>query len=116
MALKIALAPTTCAFRDGSGDGSGWIGAQRVFANSYWRPRLVHFHRWIGGWIVMDRDGSCVQGCRKFPLAPTTCAFLAMDRRMDRDGSKWIVRSGLQKIHTGAHDLCIFSDGSADGS
>ena len=38
VALKIALAPTTCAFRDGSGDGSGWIGAERVFANSHWRP------------------------------------------------------------------------------
>ena len=43
----------------------------------------------------MDRDGLCVQGCSKFPLAPMTCAFLAMDRRMDRDGSGWIVRSGL---------------------
>ena len=62
----------------------------RVAVNSHWRPRLVHFYRWIGGWIVMDRDGSCVQGCSKFLLAPTPCAFPPMDRRwigMDRDGS-----------------------------
>ena len=51
----------------------------------------------------MDRDGSCVQGCCKFPLAPTTCAFLAMDRRMDRNGSGWIVRSGLQVDARAAH-------------
>ena len=51
----------------------------------------------------MDRDGSCVQGCCKFPLAPTTCAFLAMDRRMDRNGSGWIVGSGLQVDARAAH-------------
>ena len=48
--------------------------------------------RWIGRWIGMDRRGACF--C-EFALAPMTCAFLPMDRRMDRDGSGWIVRSGL---------------------
>ena len=36
-----------------------------------------------------------------------------MDREMDRDGS---ARSVFLRIRTGAHDLWIFTDGSADGS
>ena len=35
--------------------------ALRVAVNLHWRQRLVHFYRWIGGWIAMDRDGSRVQ-------------------------------------------------------
>jgi hypothetical protein len=38
-----------------------------------------------------------------------------MDRRMDRDGSRWIMLFALLKNRTGAHDLCIFTDGLADG-
>jgi hypothetical protein len=34
---------------------------------------------------------------------------------MDRDGSRWIVLFALLANRTGAHDLCTFTDGSADG-
>jgi hypothetical protein len=51
-----------------------------------------------------------------FALPPTTCAFSRMDRRMDRDGSAWILLITLPRNHTGDHDLCVFTDGSADGS
>jgi hypothetical protein len=39
-----------------------------------------------------------------------------MDRRMDRDVSRWIVLITLPRNRTGAYDLCFFTDGSADGS
>ena len=48
----------------------------------------------------MDRRGACF--C-EFALAPMTCAFSPMDRRMDRDGSRWIVRSRLQVDARAAH-------------
>jgi hypothetical protein len=48
-----------CTFTNGPVDGSGWIGSKSVHTHSHSYPRLVHFHGWIGGWIVMDRDGSC---------------------------------------------------------
>ena len=57
-----ALPPTTCALsrmdRRMDRDGSRLDRVVRAAEKSHGRPRLVHFYRWIGGWIVMDRDGS----------------------------------------------------------
>ena len=86
----------------------GWIGFAWIVLSSTICTFLAMDRGHGSGWIGFEAS--------RVVLSSTTCAFSAMGWRMDRDGSGWIGLEASRVDRALVHDLCVFSDGSVDGS